>query len=474
MKTIVFALHGCPAGRLGLYGNELAATPNLDRVAAEGVVFDRHVSDCPDPAAARRAWRTGRHQFPPAPPAGAEAAASPPGGVPTPGEPDRNPPDLLDLLRGRGVHTILIRANRPQNDAPSEFYAGWAEVFDARPEPAGGGRAAALHAALPGVLDRLAAHPDWLLWIETDRFLPPWEVPQDVFEVYVDDLIESEGDDGSPVESARADDATESEGDDGPDGPPDEEGEEEGEGADEDADEIEDEADEEDVGPAEEAEPVEPWTDPTPGWFDADDLASWELLHRSLAAATTTFDADLGDVFDRLRDRGLADAAWVVTSDAGYPLGEHGLIGPFRPWLHEEAVHVPLVVRLPGAAGAGMRSAALTQPADLAPTLLGLFGVPAPLGLDGHDLRPLWDGTADAVRPCAVSGWAVGPAAEWAIRTPDWALLLPAAPHPDDDPRPVMLFEKPDDRWEVNDLRSRHLEVAEELEARLRQDAAAR
>ena len=52
MRTIAFVLRGCPAGWLGVYGNEWVATPNLDRVASEAVVFDHHLSDCPDPDAA--------------------------------------------------------------------------------------------------------------------------------------------------------------------------------------------------------------------------------------------------------------------------------------------------------------------------------------------------------------------------------------------------------------------------------------
>src|SRR5437763_12921273 len=65
MRAIVFVLRGCPARWLGAYGNEWVGTPNLDRLASEAVVFDRHVSDCPDPDAARAAWLTGRHQVPP-------------------------------------------------------------------------------------------------------------------------------------------------------------------------------------------------------------------------------------------------------------------------------------------------------------------------------------------------------------------------------------------------------------------------
>jgi arylsulfatase A-like enzyme len=390
MRAVVVVLNGCPAGWLGGYGNEWVATPNLDRVAAEGVVFDRHVSDCPEPAAARQAWRTGRGQFPPAPLGG-----------------DQNSSDLLEILASRGIYTALVRANRPANDVPPGFYAGWAEVFDPRPE---GPRLAALLHALPGILARVAAHPEFLLWIEIDRLLPPWEVPPDVFEVYVEELFEGDK--------------------------------------------------------PEDDEPPPAWADPPTGWFDPRDTASWELLRRSFAAAVTTFDADLGSVFDLLR--GLGDAPWLVTSDYGFPLGEHGVVGPFRPWLHEEAVHVPLIVRLPAAAEAGRRVAALTQPPDLMPTLLGLFGAVGAAGIDGHDLRPLWEGNAEVNRPHAVSAWRAGPAEEWAVRTPDWAFLLPVTPHPEDPPRSAMLFEKPEDRWEVNDLRLRHHDTADALESSLR------
>src|SRR5688572_32413270 len=116
MNVVIVALRGCPVAALGAYGNEWIGTPHIDRMAAEGVVFDRHVSDCPDPAAARRAWRTGRHQFPPLE---APAAAKPPTA------------DLLTVLSAKGVRTVLVRATRESIDAHPDFYAGWDELFDA-------------------------------------------------------------------------------------------------------------------------------------------------------------------------------------------------------------------------------------------------------------------------------------------------------------------------------------------------------
>jgi arylsulfatase A-like enzyme len=375
MSAIVIAARGLPAGWVGAYGNEWVGTPHLDRLAAEGVVFDRHLSDCPDPAAASRAWLGG---------------------------------GLLDRLRAAGVHTVLARANHPDTDDPPSFYAGWAEVFDARPDADDASPLDALLRTLPALLDRLPGR--FLLWVETDRLVPPWDVPQEVFEAYLDD-----GDE-----------------DDGP-------------------------------KPAD-AEPVPPFADPPTGPFDRADPAALDFLHRTFAAVVTTFDAELGRLFEHVRARELdQSAACLVTSDRGYPLGEHGQVGSHRPWLHQAVVQVPLILRLPNGAEAGRRIAALTQPADVPATLLALFGLPADAGFD---LLPLARGAATAVREAAYSAWEVNGVSEWAIHTPDRTLLVPG-PQPDGEARAPQLYEKPEDRWEVNDLRPRAVEEADELEARL-------
>lgn len=393
----MFALRGCPTGWLGAYGNEWVATPNLDRLAAEAVVFDRHVSDRPDPATACAAWL---------------------GGTGTP---------VTTALRAGGVRAVLVRANHPENDGPDWFYAGWDEVFDARPADADKSPLDALLRSLPDLLDRLG--PDFLLFVDIDRLLPPWDVRQDVFEAYVED--DPEEDDNEEAEADESD---------------------------------EDEDEEAETEPLVPEEPVTPWADPPTGPFDATDADAREFLHASFAAVVTSLDAELGKVFDQLRSRRLdRSAAWLLTSDFGLPLGEHGQIGRHRPWLHEELVHLPLILRLPDADQACRRVAGFTQPPDVAATLLDLFGLPAGEG----SLVPVARGLADPARTRAVTRLELNGAAEAAVRTDGWACLLPLRV-PDGEVREPMLFEKPDDRWEVNDLRGRNLDTAEELEAGLR------
>ncbi len=298
------------------------------------------------------------------------------------------PAGVLSFRPPAGRPSAVVRHTRPANDSPPEFYAGWGRLFDARPDPADKSPLDALMRVLP---DALAAAAGGLLWVECDRLTPPWDVPAEVFAEYIEDVLE----------------------------------------------------DDEEYG-----EPIRPWADPPCGWFDADDLASWELLHRTLAAAVTTFDADLGHLFARLREL-APDAAWVLTADHGHPLGEHGLIGRFRPYLHEELVHLPLIVRLPDDAEAGRRVGGLTQPEDVADWLAG-----------GAGIGPLLRGETDAGRPHVVSRLP----GEVAVRTAEWAYLNPLAADLDDDPREPMLFRKPADRAEVRNVIGEHAEVVEEME----------
>ena len=140
MSVIVFALNGLPAGWLGAYGNDWVGTPHLDRLAAEAVTFDRHISDRPEPAAARRAWLGVEEPLPPTPSpkkgggARSGAAGAAPSEAASANEPPlAHPPFLGEGVGGRGCLSLLVRANHPDTDGPDWFYAGWGEVFDAPP-----------------------------------------------------------------------------------------------------------------------------------------------------------------------------------------------------------------------------------------------------------------------------------------------------------------------------------------------------
>lgn len=120
-------------------------------------------------------------------------------------------------------------------------------------------------------------------------------------------------------------------------------------------------------------------------------------LQAAYYAMIGLLDEQFGRILDHLTALGLADDTLVVyTSDHGEMLGDHGLLLKGARF-YEGLVRVPLILRLPGAA-AGLRSDALVQLTDIAPTLLDLCGVGRPSRLEGRSLLPIARGEADPRR----------------------------------------------------------------------------
>ena len=473
MNVIVIACNGLHLGFLGAYGNSWIETPHIDRVAAEGVVFDGHFAENLTTIPTRRSWWTGRYGF-----ADADQGW-------TPLRPDEE--ILPDWLWSRGVRSAMVSDVPMLREAGHGFGRGFDEVIWVRgagydplilPGDPRGGRArvkdepglrlppeddpdrelwtarweqllrnrnalktheeetaivARTVSAAIGWLDRLEPGPKvapFVLWL--DLFAPhgPWDPPEhsrDLYATEEPDEFET-GEEGDLVEE-------------------------------------EDEAEEtlEDV----------PVLLDVPAGAVGDVIDEVELLRlrRTYAGTVTQLDAQIGRLYETLKTQGrLDDTLIVLTSDQGEPLGEHGYVRRFRPWLYEEIVHTPLILRLPGGQHGGRRIPALVQTVDLAPTVLAALGLPAVEGIHGHDLLPLARGEKTKVRDYACLGMDVE---EFAIRTPGWYLTLPIEVDPDDPPRLPELYRKPEDRWDQNDLAAEQPAIAEALELTLRRFVAA-
>lgn len=99
-------------------------------------------------------------------------------------------------------------------------------------------------------------------------------------------------------------------------------------------------------------------------------------------------DRNVGRVLDKLDALKLRDNTIVVyCADQGFYLGEHGWFD--KRWAYEESLKMPLIVRWPGKVKPGSRSKAMVQNIDYAPTLLEAAGVKTDWKVHGISLMPL-------------------------------------------------------------------------------------
>ncbi|MBC7817793.1 MAG: sulfatase [Planctomycetaceae bacterium] len=118
-------------------------------------------------------------------------------------------------------------------------------------------------------------------------------------------------------------------------------------------------------------------------------------------ASISFMDAQVGRVVAALDRLGLAENTIIVfTSDHGYHMGEHGLWQKMS--LFEESARVPLLIVAPGVAAKGVAAKSPISHIDLFPTLAELCGVKAPSNLQGQSLVPMLRDPTVAGR-----GWAI-------------------------------------------------------------------
>lgn len=187
----------------------------------------------------------------------------------------------------------------------------------------------------------------------------------------------------------------------------------------------------------------------------------YSLQHDLLLSATQAYyacvsfvDAQVGRLLDALDRLGLQDNTIVVFwSDHGYHLGEHNGIWQKRT-LFEQGARAPLIIRAPAMAGNGQSSPRVVEFVDIYPTLAELAGVDAPANLAGRDLSTLlqnpiapWNGMAvtQVLRPA--DNRLAEPVMGCSIRTERWRFTEWAEGHAG-----VELYDHHADPMEFNNL----------------------
>lgn len=391
MNALCLVLDRLHVGYLGPLGNTWLDTPNFNRLAAEGFVFDQAWVDSPALDAGYRGMWSGLHPRQPAP------------------EPSRS---LAAILADRGVHTALI------TDEPAVARHPLADTFGSCWELEGPGNCLParqmdethLARCFAQMLECLEGLPrPFLAWCHLQALGAPWDAPQAFRQAYRQE--------GDPQLLATAEVPCRT----------------------------------------------------LPQDFDPDELLP---ITQAYAGQVTLLDQCVGGLLEWLSGGPLdPETLLIVLSARGMPLGEHRRVGPGLDTLHAEVTHVPLLLRLPGAAEAAGRTSAIVHPADVSATLLDFFDVrDGPLAASARSLLALVRGEVESGRDRhLIVGDATGPPADQssepaggtrALVTPAWYYLQADRPE---------LYFLPDDFWQANDVADRCPEIVALLDQALRQ-----
>ncbi|MCH8822748.1 MAG: sulfatase [Planctomycetes bacterium] len=127
------------------------------------------------------------------------------------------------------------------------------------------------------------------------------------------------------------------------------------------------------------------------------DLVRWKYQRylKDYLRCVASLDDNIGRVLDYLDESGLASNTIVIySSDQGFYLGEHGWFD--KRWIYEPSLRTPLIVRWPGVTKPGSRNHAIVSNLDFAETFLDIASIDAPNAMQGKSLKPVLAGDTPA------------------------------------------------------------------------------
>ena len=127
--------------------------------------------------------------------------------------------------------------------------------------------------------------------------------------------------------------------------------------------------------------------------LEGDDLVRWKFQRyaKNYLRCVKGVDESVGRLMDVLDEIGLAENTIVIySSDQGFYVGDHGWYD--KRWMYEESLKMPLIVKWPGVTKPGSRSQLMVQNLDYAETFLDIAGASIPGDMQGVSLVPLLKG----------------------------------------------------------------------------------
>ena len=207
-----------------------------------------------------------------------------------------------------------------------------------------------------------------------------------------------------------------------------------------------------------------------------EDAMQRKLLH-GYYATSTFVDAQIGKVLNELERLGLeSNTVIVLWGDHGWHLGDHGYWTKHTNY--EQANRIPIIVVAPGRGlAAGRSTRQLTESVDLFPTLAELAGLPepnVPQGLDGLSLAPVLRDPSHEIRDHVYHCYPRRGRMGRAIRTERYRLMEWRSVVTPDAPAEYELYDYVDDPGEKRNLASERLGVVAQLAEILARHPAAK
>ncbi|MEM7143793.1 MAG: sulfatase [Verrucomicrobiota bacterium] len=133
-----------------------------------------------------------------------------------------------------------------------------------------------------------------------------------------------------------------------------------------------------------------------PGYYLEDEIKkmAYNVYLKKFLRCVKGIDDNLGRLFAYLEENDLMDNTIIIyTGDQGFMLGEHDYQD--KRWMYEESQRMPFLIRYPESIPAGSRTDAIIENVDFAPTMLDFAGIDIPKSVQGRSFKEICETTEE-------------------------------------------------------------------------------